>query len=238
MAIIQYTAAVNQVRGKLNGSQFNKSRTVNTLQRKAQQSRGVRGQQSSVRARFSDIQRNWSLLSPAQQLNWQLSADNNPVRDRFGDLVVISGYNMFMRANLQRSILQYPIIQDAYVMPAPSAPFTVAGGSVSVEFDVQGSLVFTVISFTVSGSFDDADFLYYVQLSLPVSNGVTVYHGRWQSAGSVEYQSGVIDVDGQIRGRYPLAPAGTRVFAKISAVHLASGVVVNEQVFPAVVTYA
>lgn len=54
MAIIQYTAVVNQIRGKLNGSVFNKTKTGYTLQRKQQQSKGDRGFQSEIRGVISN----------------------------------------------------------------------------------------------------------------------------------------------------------------------------------------
>lgn len=234
MAVVQYTAIVNQVRGKLNGSQFNRSKTANVLQRKAQPSRGMSTSQSAVRGRFADLQRSWKGLTDGQRNDWQLSAANNPARDRFGELVVLSGYNQFIRANLNLRALLFPVVLSPYTLAAPAAPFTVAGGAVSVSYSVVGNVVFIDVGANITVPAYDEDFFFTAQISLPVSDGVTVYHGRWTSVGGYAYISDDIEFQNSMPSRYPTPAVGQRVFVKIGVLHLPSGMIVSEQVFSSV----
>lgn len=229
MAVVQYTGIVNQVRGKLNGSVFNKARNANTLQRKQQQTAGSKGFQSEIRNVFSDVQRQWKSITPNEKNDWQLAADNNPSRDRFGNATILSGYNQYIKANIFR---WYALdLIDGFVDPLP-AP---AGGIVSFFIT---NLVFTVagngrvqleyeFSIEVSPAITNSTVL--IDISLPVSSGVTTYYKRYTFvAGGQQVATGVQVGAVDLGLKYPVPRSGQRVIARLRNFYIGNGAVTQE----------
>lgn len=227
MAIIQYTGIVNQIRGKLNGSVFNKSRSVNTLQRKQQQPKGVRGNQSEVRGRFNDIQRAWKSLSPLAHQAWQLVAQNNPDRNRFGELVTLSGYNKYIQCRMN---VLYNGSSIATPPPtSPAEPLNVISSninSLSINPQPDGS-VLAVVNVTQKLA-APRSFGLGVAVSMPISSGVTAYHGRFVAVGSVTASGNLsgVSITGNIGGFYPEPQTGQKVVVRLQAVNPGNGVVI------------
>ena len=231
MAVIQYTGIVNQIRGKLNGSVFNRSRNVNTLQRKQQQSKGQKGYQSQPRTAFSFIQRAWKTLLPSQHADWALTAVNNPARDRFGDLTTLSGYNQFIKCNIFRHTAGLDVL---------GTPDTAAAAGISVlndpGVDVEayphiGGRVRLETSFRVSLASYPPNLIVSFDVSLPVSEGVTAYHGRFINLyGGVLTSSAFINVSKVMSDRFPMPTDGARCFARIRIANSQNGAVLYDHV--------
>lgn len=237
MAVVQYSGIINQIRGKLNGSVFNKARTIPTLQRKQQQSKGARGFQSEVRNFFSQFQRTWKTLSPSVKLLWQQTADNNPARDRFGNLVILSGYNQYIKASMLAEYANAPAIVTPSGAPAPANSITSqavifygfdsnSAGNVIVEFNLEVELA----SYS-------ADWGVIVDISLPISAGITQYYGRYtQVFGQVMLASYADDISANLGTRYPVPYPSQRVIIRVRVVHLPSGAVVQESLTTAIIS--
>lgn len=179
MAVIQYTGIVNQIRGKLNGSQFSKGRNANTLVKKASQAKGSRGYQSEARELFTFIQRQWKTRDASEKANWQQVARNNPDRDRFGQQVVLSGYNKYMQCQIRSLMTEDFIIQPVNTSSAPGINnFSLLVTSATFELSAAGTTVLK-IDYNVRGTVPNSDFVYSIYVSLPYSKGVTVYQGRY-----------------------------------------------------------
>lgn len=179
MAVIQYTGIVNQIRGKLNGSQFSKGRNANTLVKKASQAKGSRGYQSEARELFTFIQRQWKTRDASEKANWQQVARNNPDRDRFGQQVVLSGYNKYMQCQIRSLMTEDFIIQPVNTSSAPGINnFSLLVTSATFELSATGTTVLK-INYNVRGTVPNSDFVYAIYVSLPYSKGVTVYQGRY-----------------------------------------------------------
>lgn len=227
MAVIQYTGIVNQIRGKLNGSVFNKSRSANTLQRKQQQSKGVRGNQSIVRGRFNDVQRAWKNLSPLAQQAWQLVAQNNPDRDRFGELVVLSGYNKYIQCRMNTLYNGSSISTPPPT--APADPLDVIASNInSLSFNPQSDGTVTAVANVTLTLTAPRNYGLGVAVSTPISSGVTAYHGRFVSVGA-RMVSGSLSgatFTGNIGGYYPEPQVGQKVIVRLQGVNPGNGVVV------------
>lgn len=224
MAVVQYTGIVNQLRGKLNGSVFNKSRTAYTLQRKQQQSRGFKGNQQVGRQRFSGVQRSWKDTTPSQKSQWQLTAVNNPTIDRFGQQVSLAGYNQFVKANIFRQSAGEVILFTPDSNPAPSTEI-VATDYEEAEFSVNpsGGVQFeTEVFFDAPTDYSDIGL--FVELSLPISPGVSTYHGRFVLASVVtDFSTGAADINVNLGSRYPLPREGQQILLRFRGVYLLNG---------------
>lgn len=187
MAIIQYTGIVNQIRGKLNGSVFNKTKNGYTLQRRQAPRKGSTPVQSLRRRQFGAVQRAYKLLSQEEKNNASIAAANNPVFDRFGNLVVLSGYNHWVKSNLVRLHADLPILEEIDSTPAP--PFAIEASAIGVNltFYEDGRLyIVTAIQSTVTVA-NTSDLLIVSEIAQPQSKGVSSPpHGFLRVAGFVD----------------------------------------------------
>ena len=103
MAVIQYSALVTQLRGKLGGSQFNKGHAGYSLQRKSTPTIRRTPAQLRWRQTISLIQRSWKNESAVRKNQATQAALSNPTTDRFGQQVVLSGYNQYVKIMSWRS---------------------------------------------------------------------------------------------------------------------------------------
>lgn len=88
---------ISQMAGSLNGSAVRRSRYGLVLQQKAsglQSNTNALGVRRSV---FASIAYAWGLLDPSEKAQWQLYSNDNPQSDRFGNPIILSGYNYFVK---------------------------------------------------------------------------------------------------------------------------------------------
>lgn len=231
MAVVQYTGIVNQVRGKLNGSVFNKSRNAFTMQKKQQQTKGAKGSQSEIRNVFSTIQRTWKTATATEKADWQLAAENNPSRDRFGNQTILSGYNQYIKANIGR---WYALgVIDNVVLPETAPAVAISNfvlSSISFTRNTDGTVT---CDFEYSFDSDNSTnlFLFNADVSLPLSQGVTTYYGRyvWIDGGAatmVNSRNGSV----VLSGKYPIPMSGQRVELRLRLYYVGNGAQVFEGV--------
>lgn len=135
MAVIQYSALLTQLRGKLGGSQFNKSHSGYTLQRKATQPRRDSRAQSVQRQRVQLVQRLWKEESPQRQAEAQQAANSNPTTDRFGQQVVLSGYQQYIKIQLWRLMGNNSLDQVFITTPVNAAELSISVNDISVVYN-------------------------------------------------------------------------------------------------------
>lgn len=173
MAIIQYTGIVNQIRGKLNGSVFNKAKNSYTLQRRQASRKGSTPAQSLRRRQFASVQRAYKSISQSEKEEAALAAINNPVFDRFGNLVVLSGYNHWVKTNLVRLQAGLQIVDAVDSTPAPTFGLSVESFSLSLAFFANGNLIVNTSLQSIVTVPNSSDLLTIVEIALPQSRGVS-----------------------------------------------------------------
>lgn len=190
MAVVQYTAIVNQIRGKLNGSVFNKAKNAYTLQRKQSSPRRQTVLQLERRARFSSVQREWKLLTTGQRALASLAASLNPVRDRFGNETVLSGYNHFVKSNIIRTMARESILRD--LRAVSSVPFNTVFESSVTDFATapDGGVVVDSGAILQIDRVNPEFLTLMCYISFPMSQGVSSYNGRWFFIGAASYAAG------------------------------------------------
>lgn len=136
MAVIQYSALVTQLRGKLGGSQFNKGHAGYSLQRKSTPTIRQTPAQLAQRQNISIIQRGWALESPARQSEALQAAMANPVSNRLGQQVTLTGYNHYVKMMSWRLLgaqqrAAYPIAD--YIRTNPSVAMQMGFAYLAME---------------------------------------------------------------------------------------------------------
>lgn len=94
---IQTSMLVSQMAGSLNGSSVRRSRYGLVLQQKAS---GLQSNTTSLgirRSVFASIAFAWNILDPSEKAQWQTHSEENPQSDRFGNAIILSGYNYFVK---------------------------------------------------------------------------------------------------------------------------------------------
>lgn len=185
MAIIQYSGLVNEIRGALNGSTLNKSKTIMTVSNKGVPSRSITEEQSVSRARFQRIQTTWKNLTPAQQADWALLAENVPNINRFGEEVVLSGYNKYIEASINADLIGSFISYPLNTSPLSSPLFDdILLQSVETVTYPDGTRAINIRFSLLNGQF--ANHLFVCDISKPLSRGLTAFHGSWRFMGEVQ----------------------------------------------------
>lgn len=88
---------VSNMAGSLNGSAVRRSRYGLVLQQKAS---GLQSNTTALgirRSVFASIAYAWGLLDPTDKQQWQDYSNANPQTDRFGNSIILSGYNYFVK---------------------------------------------------------------------------------------------------------------------------------------------
>lgn len=231
MAVVQYTGIVNQIRGKVNGSVFNKSRNAFTLQKKQQQTKGSKGSQFEIRNIFSTVQRGWKDATPTQQSDWQVAAQNNPSRDRFGNQTILSGYNQYIKANILRWYANDEI--SPAVVPTTAPTVTISNFAIyAIDFtrDANGNVI-CAFEFGFDSSLLDV-LAYVADISLPISRGITNYYGRYVFInGSVINTTTTEVVDSVVlSNKYPIPISGQQVQLRLRVFYYANGSIVYNDI--------
>lgn len=231
MAIVQYTGIVNQIRGKVNGSVFNKSRNAFTLQRKQQQTKGSKGSQFEIRNIFSTIQRGWKNASETQQSDWQVAAQNNPARDRFGNQTILSGYNQYIKANILRWYANDEV--SPAVVPTTAPTVTISNFSIfAIDFSRESNgNVNCAFEFGFDSSLIDV-IGYVAGISLPISRGVTNYYGRYVfiNGGIINTTNTEVVNSVTLSNKYPIPQSGQQVQLRLRVFYYANGSIVYNDV--------
>lgn len=229
MAVIQYTAVVNQIRGKLNGSVFNRSRNGYTLQRKQQPTRAVKGIQPLRRNQFSEVQRAWKALSPSQKGSWAAAAAANPAFDRFGQQTVLSGYNQYIKCNMFRVAASLPLLSVAPSGTAEGVDITLSFTNTRFwELTPAGDIQVTWEQ-SVEVSEARPELHAFFDLSLPVSAGVTAYYGTWYLIGTAPLSTSLNFTGIKNMGtRFPFPFENAAMYQRMRIIDITRGAVVAE----------
>lgn len=149
MAVIQYSALVTQLRGKLGGSQFNKGHAGYTLQRKSTPTIRQTAAQLAQRQRVSTVQRSWKTETDLRKMQAAQAAQSNPVTDRFGQQVILSGYNHYVKMMTWRLFVQpggslNPISDEIITTPVAQSTSIIVSAEMTLQgYDNQGRPVFS-----------------------------------------------------------------------------------------------
>lgn len=100
MAIIKYGNFVVDSRGSINGNTYSKNKYGAFVRAKITPVNPATGSQVSVRNSFAATSQAWRGLTQAQRDAWNLVAPNFTRANIFGDNAPLSGFNLFMRLNL------------------------------------------------------------------------------------------------------------------------------------------
>lgn len=99
MALVKYTAAVSEIRGKLNGNVFSRNTYGSYLRNKVTPINPQTADQIAVRSRITSASQAWAALTDGSRASFEGLAKQVSRKNIFGDEVKLTGFNLFMRLN-------------------------------------------------------------------------------------------------------------------------------------------
>lgn len=159
MAKVQFSAAVGDLRNKVGGAVFTKTRAGAMLRRKVSPTQPHTSAQMAVRANFSALAKSWSSdLSAIQRASWNELAKSYPVKDVFGAAHPLTGLQLYISLNRNLQVIGQTAIADAPASLAVDNLATLAVDAstptaiVLSDCQVTGDeVIYTYTSFTGTG---------------------------------------------------------------------------------------
>lgn len=138
-------AVISDIRNKLGGVVFSKSRYGNTIRKRLKPTNPKSTLQRSVRGSFSAQSKGWDALTTAQQAAWTAWAAANAFTDKFGGSKNLSANAAFVRVNRLRATVglaqstSTPGSLGTYP-PTPTAAAAASGaGTVTITTPAQSA---------------------------------------------------------------------------------------------------
>lgn len=116
MAVIQYSALVTSVKGRLRGAIFQSGPGGQIVRSAGNFNRSNNPRWNRQKNVTQVVAQAWSGLTTNQQNAWNAMAQNLPTKNKFGEKRLASGYNVFMKAN------QIALGGGATIITDPSMP--------------------------------------------------------------------------------------------------------------------
>jgi len=153
MAIVKYGAVITEIKGKVSGSVFQRcgqslSLRSNPSHRKASTSFG-----SVARNNFAFVANYWQSLSQAQKDVYASVASSYPTLDKFGEPIILTGFQLFVYLNRVLRLVTSNLVDDAVSYSPP--------GIITVDCD----------PFRLATQ----SFIFYSDLPLPANCAVLLY---------------------------------------------------------------
>jgi len=142
MAIVKYSAIVAEARGKEGGVVFSRNASGAYIKTKVTPTNPRTAAQQEQRGLFGSIAQAWKGLTATERTQWQVFADQVPQTNVFGDQIILSGFNAFVRSARNLSVIGSAFLSTPG--PVPSFPslsqviLTSNSSEINLSFVING----------------------------------------------------------------------------------------------------
>jgi hypothetical protein len=166
------------------------------------------GRRAVQRNNFGTASAAYAGMTYSEQAAWQAYADSHPITDSLGQSIKLTGHQMFVAINSQLlncgSAVETTPPVDSTVFAVGAVTISAVGGT-SMSITLEGN-----------GSADDFALLAF---SKPQSAGVSFNKTFWQQLVQAGDVSTAVNVYAAYTAQFGVAPAGTRIFYKVTPVN-------------------
>lgn len=160
--------------GSIGGSTFSRNKGGMYIRARSTPVNPDSFRQQQVRSAFGACIQRWNTLTDLERSAWENYAKSTPVTNVFGDQILLSGQQMFTRANVILTRSTGGFIADAPTINNTGTPVSQIGGAAFAT----GTLTVTI--FVAGGASTDGDIL--LQVGRSMNAGQNFYKGPYQSA--------------------------------------------------------
>lgn len=201
MALIKYSALVQEMRNKLNGSVASRNRYGNYLRNKTTPVNPQTSHQQNQRARLSSVSQAWAGLTTAQRSSFTDLASLHPYRNVLGDQYHLDGKAMFTKLNTNLLVAGQPMISQA--VPFVEVPFVrIDSGQAVVDNGSWDALLVYTEPLTVPVGFTAV-----LAATEPLPATINFVKNRFRVLGTVVPDNGEIDLAISYGERFPVDPS-------------------------------
>ena len=133
--LVKWGSIIVKGSGKLGGHVFSSGRSGASVHTLARARNPQTKYQSEVRSRFTKFTQSWRNLTETERESWYDAESSFSRVNRFGDLVTLTGKNLFESLNTQRAIKGLGVVNTA-PMPAEFLKNTVSQARFVVRFNL------------------------------------------------------------------------------------------------------
>lgn len=155
MAIVKYSAAISEIRGKVGGAVF--QRCGQSLSLRSNPSHIYARSESAVnsRSKFASLANSWNQLTQSQRNSFTAAASSYPTYDKWGNSIILTGYQLYIYVNRYAYFGDYdPTVSGFSYVPLDDINFTGDDMFISLQEcdihfsigDFNGTHVITYIS--------------------------------------------------------------------------------------------
>jgi hypothetical protein len=181
MALIKSTI-LSAIRGSINGTVFAQNKSGAYARNRTVPVNPNTTNQQAVRIALGQAAMAWKTLSAERRAAWDAYAAGTPVPNRLGDIIHLSGFNMFCKA---RSFLAFCSGNLTLAETAPESPGLAPGFSLdeivvrsNASVVPEDNTLGLVLDTPTEQALENGS--YAVWRSDPLSPGVTFYKGPWK----------------------------------------------------------
>jgi len=143
MALVKYGGGIIQMSGSIAGNTYARNRYGNYARARTKPVNPNTDLQVAVRAAMAELTTRWAqTLDNAKRTAWNLYGSNVAMKNKLGETIKLSGFNHYLRSNLQEARLPGTITDDGPVIfelpdqdPAFAITASEATQQISMAFD-------------------------------------------------------------------------------------------------------
>lgn len=216
MAVIKFNQ-IAQASGKVNGTIYATGIGGQYMKTWKKPANPESAFQVSVRGQLSNLASGWRGLTQAQRDAWANATESYPTRNRFGDLYIPSGYQLYMTLNGNLNAIGGDLITE----PAVPVAFTATGLDAVTITNTAGVTTEFAIDPLAAGTADER---FLAEVSGSVSTGISSPKSVvFKSLASWAATGGSSDEFAAYVSRFGNAVLGAKVFIKLYIVNITTG---------------
>ena len=140
MALVKFGGGIIQLSGSIAGNTFARNRFGNYIRPRTKPVNPNSSNQSNVRESLSYLTEHWhSTLTPEQRIAWGTYAAAIAMKNRLGEVVYLTGFNHFIRSNVERKRHALTVIvagPSELALPEKDPTFEVTGSAATNKLSV------------------------------------------------------------------------------------------------------
>lgn len=218
MAKVKYGGGVADMRNAWAGQVHSRNTFGNYIRQKVSPVQPRTPRQQELRSILTTLAKRYSTVLTDEQRNaWINFATSNPVIDVFGDTIVLTGINMYVRVNNLRLLMGLPILDN------PPSDFSVSNPT-DVSLTITTTPTFAMnVAFAPSPS--PTNHRVEVWVTEPMKPGVMFFSQKLRLLliTSSDAVSSPIDITSEYINRFGMPASGTKIGVEVRFVNETNG---------------
>lgn len=217
MALIKPGGIVGQISGRVGGDVYSSNRYGRYVRNGSIPITSTTTEAINAKGRLATVSQAWQGLTAAQRAAWASWAQTNPVVNRLGDSVVLTGHAAFVKCNTVLYYLGAAQIDDP---PLSTAPVPLVTLTQSCDIGA-GTFDLTYTATPLA-----ADEYLYIRTAVVDSHAINYVQNLLKLVGvSAAAQASPFDHQTLVEGRFGTLQVGQRVHTEVSVVSDDTGLV-------------